>query len=82
MIEYKIEYVGPGYDDGGNEIRVKNQGYRIYELTWQSHKAGKLVQNKEPRYKFISVHKTEGKARKAIEKLKNSYGKGGTESNS
>jgi len=61
MSDYRIDLVtGP----------VIDAGYRVYKVSWQTHRNGKPIQTRKrkrrPRWKFISVHQTRQEAEGAI----------------
>jgi hypothetical protein len=53
--------------------QIKNPGYRVYQLSWQTHRKGKAIKTpkeyRRPRRKFIGVWNTEEKAELAIKEL-------------
>lgn len=64
MDTYKIEaWFGPP------DIRIKNEGWRVYCASYTSHYKGRLVrrQNRVPRWKLVEVFETESKAKNFVQ---------------
>ncbi len=62
-----IKYCGPGQDDKGNLIEIKNQSWRVYKTVYQKTRKGRPVRlprsQQVPRWKLVRVFETEPEAR-------------------
>ena len=56
--KFKIEYAAGG--EGGP---IKDEGWRVYEESWHTHRQGQPVKkNKHPRWKLVKVCETRDEA--------------------
>jgi len=66
---YRVEYAGPGIDEDGKIIHIKNEGWRVYRAVFHTHWRGAPIRGKQsPRWRLTAVFETECAAIDFVEK--------------
>ena len=66
---YRIEYAGPGVDEDGQAIPVKDEGWRVYRASFHTHRRGAPIRGEQsPRWVLVKVFESAPEAYDFVEK--------------